>query len=174
MAWHLRQKLLAERQLISGKRAHVRALRRNIRKGSVRAHQTAVRAVEEEAGVGWANDESMLVRMHSIRRNWVRLAAASRRCRLSCRVPRHVGERRTSIGRAENAAAVCREPVRCIVERAADIYHVRKTRRRDDKIVVPALPRAVVISLASWRLCCRQIDKHRHTSRDVVAAKNVC
>src|SRR5437660_5556169 len=36
-----------------------------------------------------------------------------------CRVPRHVGERRTSIGRAENAAAVCREPVRRIVERAA-------------------------------------------------------
>ena len=112
--------------------------------------------------------------MHSIRRNWIRLATASRRRRRRRRIPCHVGERRTSIGRVENAAAVCREPVRRIVERAADIDAVRKTCRRDDKIVVPALPRAVVISLASWRLHRRQIDKHRHASRDVIAAKNVC
>src|SRR5262245_41830726 len=45
---------------------------------------------------------------------------------------------------------------------------------RDDKIVVPALPRAVVISLASRRLRCRQIDKYRHASRDVITAINLC
>src|SRR5438552_18228272 len=111
------------------------ALRRNISECPVRAHQTAIRALEEKTWIARRNNQRMLVRMNPIRRVRSRIAASTSRCRVGARVPSLIVEVLAGIVRVEDRLAIGAESVEAVLERAAQVNDIGLTRWRHDEVI---------------------------------------